>query len=308
MCYPKLSIHTAKEDVIMWTVEWTAISARIAGLIEAASVYLTELRQRETGALDVSGDLLQNANGVFQQLQLFQTNHAAALPQEALTCLRTFLHRYSGGFTQPAGGPPKVQSVVTLLASFRAEFAYLVSDTEAVARSRVARAFTHLQRSIVADDGIRATWKRAFQNTKTGETACEKLGATHLLLHGVWAFKANAQGGRTDLVLGSPLMVDDRVRAAADALVLTEWKVARDEKELDEKAREAYDQAHIYSSGILAGFELSSRRYLVIVSSDRLPMPDSRQDGTVMYEYVNVPVAPDVPSKQSRRKHTIDAS
>jgi hypothetical protein len=291
----------------MWTVEWTAISARIAGLIEAGGVFLTPAKYREAGPLEVSEDLLKNADSVVALLRVFQKNHSAVLPEAALACLEQISARYQI-FAGASGGLPRVQSVVSLLASFRAEFTYLISDTEAVAQSRVARAFTHLQRSIVADEGIRATWNKAFKNTKTAETACEKLGATHLLLHGVWAFKANAQGGRTDLVLGSPLTVDDRVRAAADALVLTEWKVARDEKERDEKAREAYNQAQIYSSGILAGFELSSRRYLVLVSSDRLPMPDSHQDGTVTYEYVNVPVAPDVPSKESRRKPTTDDS
>jgi hypothetical protein len=186
----------------MWVVEWTALSAQIIGLVEAAGVYLTELSPRDSDQYDVSGDLLQNAHHVFERLQRFQNNHAAALPQEALRCLHSFLWRYSGSFTQPAGGPPRGQAVVTLLASFRAEFTYLVSDTEAVARSRVVRTFTHLQRSIVADDGVRATWDGAFhrKGTKnsTAETACEKLGATHLLLHGVWAFKADATGGRTD--------------------------------------------------------------------------------------------------------------
>jgi hypothetical protein len=207
----------------MWTVEWNALSARIAGLIEAGGVYLTELTNRDLGQYDVCEDLLRNANGVFERLQRFITNHEDALPQAAFVCLTSFLHRYNGSFTgarftQPVGGPPRVQSVVTLLASFRAEFTYLVSDTEAVARSRVARAFAHLQRSIVADEGIRATWDNAFQNTRTGETACEQLGATHLLLHGVWAFKADAIGGRTDLVLGEPYLSVTRC-----ARLLTPW-------------------------------------------------------------------------------------
>ena len=297
----------------MWTVEWNALSARIAGLIEAGGVYLTELTNRDFGQYDVCEDLLRNANGVFERLQRFITNHKDALPQAASVCLSSFLYRYSGSFTQPVGGPPRVQSVVTLLASFRAEFTYLVSDTEAVARSRVARAFAHLQRSIVADEGIRATWDNAFKNTRTGETACEQLGATHLLLHGVWAFKADATGARTDLVLGEPLLVGNEVRAAADALVLTEWKVVRGktaseiETDLQRKAQQAHDQARVYTQETLAGFELASRRYLVMVSHGRLDMPDAHQDGPVVYEYVNVPVAPALPSKYSRRTRTTNA-
>jgi hypothetical protein len=219
----------------MWTVEWTALSARIASLIEAGSLQLTTVTPQTTGCYNVSKDLLQNAHGVVKQLKLFHRNHAEALPEAARDCLKQILDRYRPFFEEEGrDNLPLVQAAVTLLASFRAEFTYLVSDTEAIARSRVAHAFAHLQRSIVADDSVRDRWNKVFCQ---GETACEKLGATHFLLHGVWAFKANAEGGRTDLVLGNPLMVDDGVRAAADALVLTEWKVVRDKKELDKKAR-----------------------------------------------------------------------
>jgi len=293
----------------MWTVEWAALSARIAGLIEAGGVYLTETI-REPGQFDVSGDILQNARGVVERLQLLQANHAKTLPEAASGCLNQFLWRYGGSFAEPGGGPPRVQSVVTLLASFRAEFTYFVSDTEAVARSRVARAFAHLQRSIVADEGIRATWNKAFDKKATdgkslAETACEQLGATHLLLHGIWAFKASGAQAQTDLVLGCLLDVDNDARPAADALVLTEWKVVRTESETASKAQEAYDQAQQYEGGLLAGFELASRRYLVLVSRNWLTnMPATRLDANVVYEHINVAVAPDPPSEYSRRPRT----
>jgi len=172
-----------------------------------------------------------------------------------------------------------------------------VNDAEAVGRSLVARAFAHLQRSIVADSVVQDRWKKAFDE---GETACEKLGAVQFLLHGVWAFKASATGERTDLVFGEPLVVENEVRTAADTLVLTEWKVVKDQRELTLKANQALEQARRYSGGILAGFELSSRRYLVIVSSDLLPMPALKQEGGVIYEYVNLAVSPSVPSKASK--------
>ena len=72
----------------MWTVEWNALSARIAGLIEAGGVYLTELTNRDFGQYDVCEDLLRNANGVFERLQRFITNHKDALPVRS-TSMRT---------------------------------------------------------------------------------------------------------------------------------------------------------------------------------------------------------------------------
>jgi hypothetical protein len=161
----------------------------------------------------------------------------------------------------------------------------------------VERAFIHLQRSIIADRTVHATWHSAFED---GETACEKLGAAHLLLHGIWGFKANAEGERTDLILGQRLQIDSQVERASDALVLTEWKVVRDANELVGKAQEAFDQARRYSEGSLAGFELASRRYLVIVSTPRLEMPSDRTQDLVTYQHINVAVGPATPSVESR--------
>ena len=129
-----------------------------------------------------------------------------------------------------------------------------------------------------------------------GESACDKLGAAHLLLHGIWAFKASAEGERTDLVLGGKLSVDDGVRGSADALVLTEWKMIRDAKELSSKAEQGLQQAKRYSSGILAGFELSSRRFIMLVSKEFVTLPSPTEDKQVIYEYINVAVNPSTPS------------
>jgi hypothetical protein len=97
--------------------------------------------------------------------------------------------------------------------------------------------------------------------------------------------------------------VDNEARPAADALVLTEWKVVRGETERESKAEQAYEQARLYASGSLAGFELSSRRYLVLVS-DKWPRRyrrPPRSDGNVVYEHIYVEVSPAQPSTQSRQ-------
>jgi hypothetical protein len=103
-------------------------------------------------------------------------------------------------------------SAVASLLSFQAEFEYLISDNESVTKSLVLRAFTHLQSSIAADPRTRESWVHAFD---TDEPACERLGASHLLLHGVWSFKASTQHARTDLVLGEPFRDWDEPRRAA---------------------------------------------------------------------------------------------
>src|SRR5258707_13086277 len=69
----------------------------------------------------------------------------------------------------------------------KGNLSFILSDTQEVLRSRADRAFEHLQRMIVADSDYKAKWQAAFDR---GEEACEQLGAVHLLLHGIWAFKA----------------------------------------------------------------------------------------------------------------------
>ena len=133
-----------------------------------------------------------------------------------------------------------------------------------------------------------------------GEVACEALGACHLLAHGIWAFKTSAAGERTDLVLGAELAVSDEVRRASQGLVLTDWKCVRSESELQRKCREAVEQARRYREGILAGFEVGSPRYLVMVSPDHLSMPSPQAEGDVMYEFRNIAVDPSSPSRGAR--------
>jgi hypothetical protein len=172
-----------------------------------------------------------------------------------------------------------------------------LSDIQEIARKITERAFVHLQRSIIADASIKQRWNEAF---KSGETACEKLGAAHLLLHGIWAFKAHAKGERTDLILGEPLRDISQVESTAEALVLTEWKVVRSDSELETKAEEAYIQAKLYGAGSLAGFELAGYRYLVLVSEDRLrSVPPDRPEKEVIYCHINIPVNPKPPSKST---------
>jgi hypothetical protein len=66
------------------------------------------------------------------------------------------------------------------------------------------------------------------------------------------------------------------------------------------KADEALRQAKIYSAEPLAGFEVASTRYLVLVSTKRLQLPVPVVHNAVAYEYRNVAVDPDSPSFDAR--------
>lgn len=287
------TIDTNRGWFSMWSSKWKAISARILSLLDAGTFLFKTTENDNCG---VTGLLLRNVNEIVSGLR--ELRDSSALPDMINRSLNRFLDDYDSRFgsnvqIRPTGFPA-IAGALPLLASFRAEFEYLLSDTEIIARSLTVRAFTHLQRSIVADEVIQKRWREAFD---AGELACEGLGACHFLSHGIWAFKTSATGERTDLVLGTPLQVDDDIRRAADALILTEWKLVRSAGELSRKADEAYQQAKRYSEGILAGFELASRRYLVLVSSDQLAMPSPRQEAEAIYEYRNVAVCPSTPSR-----------
>lgn len=131
------------------------------------------------------------------------------------------------------------------------------------------------------------------------------LGGCHLLSRGIWAFKTSAEGERTDLVLGGELDIESKeVQRSSIGLILTEWKVVRKDGELQEKIKQAYEQAKLYRSGILAGFEVASPRYLVMVSLDHLEIPPPREDNGVLYEHLNIAVAPSSPSRIARKLAT----
>jgi hypothetical protein len=286
----------------VWVTEWRAISARIAALVDAGAFFFRTKDSDDYGSADI---LIKSAGATVSSIGRFLRLHGPQLPEGPGVCLQAFLkdceQRFgwtdaSNAFSIPIGFSGAT-AVLTSLASFRAEFEYLIADTEAVACSLTVRAFTHLQRSIVADDLVKVRWKRAFD---LGEPACESLGACHLLAHGIWAFKTSARGERTDLVLGEPLDITDDVRRASQGLVLTEWKQVRTDDEVGNKVEQAYEQAKRYVAGIVAGLEVASRRYLVIVSEDHLDVPSPRREGQVTYEYRNIAVDPSTPSQGAR--------
>jgi hypothetical protein len=180
------------------------------------------------------------------------------------------------------------------LGAFETELSYVFADMQQAIRSRSELAFAHLQRSIVVDGVFGEKWQAAFA---TGETACEALGAVHLLSHGIWAFKVSAKGERTDLVYQEPIVEFAHQASYADGLVLTEWKKVSAHGEADGKFEEARNQAHRYGRGVIAGNELTSYRYAVVVSDEHLHVPEDITRDGVIYRHINIAVKPKPPSK-----------
>lgn len=281
-----------------WRSEWDAISNQIKGLIDAGTYFFGTIHQpKDQDEIVIKCFLEPHAERVFIDIQRYLESYASSLSDASAECLKLFVVNFKRFYPGvPRKGIKGVQIALTSLASFRSEFSYHLSDMQAVSRRITERAFVHLQRSIVADKDIQRKWEDAF---KSGETECEKLGAVHLLSHGIWAFKASEAGERTDLVLGEPLTDISEAESVADALVLTEWKVIRKAKELEQQANKAYKQAKRYSCGVLAGFELANYRYLVIVSEKNIydMPPVINDDNSITYKHINVAVKPTTPSQ-----------
>lgn len=138
-------------------------------------------------------------------------------------------------------------------------------------------------------------WAHAFES---GEVECEKLGAVHLLGHGIWAFKISGAGGRTDLVYQEPLEDFANIERSSEGLVLTEWKLQGPGQSAAGCFERARTQAKSYASGVLAGTELTRFRYAIVVSDQDVETPVDFLDGGITYRHINVAVHPRVPSRK----------
>jgi hypothetical protein len=202
--------------------------------------------------------------------------------------------------TNPASDQRVARAALVALAALEAEISFLLASGQEQIRARSERAFLLLQRILAVDPEIRAKWRNALE--AGGEVQCERLGAVHLLSQGIFAFKVNAEGARTDLVFNE-LPSESLLAKAVDGLVLTEWKVATDANAV-RKRDEALAQAEQYRAGILAGAELTAFRYLVLVSLTQLVNipPDTTTQNGITYRCVNIAVEPDSPSEAARKK------
>ncbi len=174
---------------------------------------------------------------------------------------------------------------------------YFLSDKDSRMADRVDIAFHHLRAIIACDGDVKEKWAAAF---KEGEVDCEKLGALHLLHHGVFPFKIDGNGARTDLAFGSSILADDF--QGPGPLVLTEWKRVGDEADSVKKRNEAIKQCQIYAKRSLLATELKSIRYIVLVSNGSLSKQilADQVESDHTYRIININVNPQSPSKEAR--------
>ena len=184
---------------------------------------------------------------------------------------------------------------IAAIATVRSEFEYLIHDSEIEGRNRTEVAFEHLRRMIAVDSEAREKWKSAYAQN---EPACERLGAVHLLSHGIFAFKVSSIDSAADLAFNEPLYDRSQIiRRSARAIVLKEWKLVRDTKTTNKKAPEARRQTLEYARGVLGDAELKGPRYIVLVSKQQLaPVADVEADG-VRFRHINYCCGPANPIK-----------
>lgn len=278
----------------MMSQRWRAISARIEGLAQA--VQLAPPRD----SWSVLKRFGAPARDVLAEIQRFAADFAASLPAGAHALIKEFNDKHENLFAADGGSEPGERAVacIALLVALRSEVAFVMSDHQEAIRSLTERAFQHLRRVLAANASEREVWRKAF--TEGGETACERLGAAHLLWHGIYAFKADGERGRTDLVFGEPVRVEE-IATAIEGLVLTEWKVATPDTAAD-KWLEARLQSEDYGIGVLAGVELAGFRYAVVVSEAALDVPADVAANGVVYRHINVAIAPATPSQHARKQ------
>lgn len=280
----------------MLKTEWDALSKRIVGIVEA-STFLFQCRESdEAFSTNVLIETCKETAAAVKSLSIY----GDSLSTRAVDALHRFDKWWDETVKLNSSGFQGVMAYTTVLASFRSEFDHLFADYESIIRSKVALAFLHLQRSLVVDEVLREKWNDAFKNP--GELACEQLGAVHLLSHGIYAFKTDGAGERTDLILGDRLVVNDDIIAGTSGLVLTEWKRIRDNDAPNAQRILAKNQASRYSEGLLAGFELCSERYLVLVGQKEFAVEPYERDGAILYKSIPIVLNRDVPSKAAHRK------
>lgn len=279
-----------------WRAEWTAIQGRIAAMQRAFEA----LRDNDDYYGLSNSMIIPQARTLLEDdLPKFCMRYRGDLPLSVPVAVE----RYRGllspvGKGAGGGGHPGMRAAVAVLSGMEGEVSHLLADVDVQIRSVVTRAFVHLQRLLQVDADYRAKWAAAF---RTREEACEALGGVHLLWHGIWGFKVNAAGERTDLVLGTTVgnAATSQVAESGSRLVLTEWKRLRSctETAVRRAAAQAIRQASLYASGALGAVELRSVRYVVLVSKDRVALPSDIESDGVVYKHVNIAVAPSSPSK-----------
>ncbi|WP_299771209.1 hypothetical protein [uncultured Tateyamaria sp.] len=277
--------------MISYYTEWAALSARILGLSKTANTFAQNFQRGSQQSESVAESLNTQCRGILTEVRKFNHRHRANLPGAACEAIDRFVCDSDQLISSTSTSGQLVLAALLQLVAFETEMTFCLSDKSERIRTNSELAFSHLQRLIVADRDYMAKWIDAH---KDHETACEKLGAVHLLWHGIWAFKTNAEGGRTDLVFEEPMDLNDHQSALG--IVLTEWKRATLNLSIERAFEQAKKQADKYSTGTLAGVELASHRYLVVVAKEGENPKSDFEEGGVIYRHILIQTHPKTPS------------
>lgn len=274
--------------------EWKAIGARIRSLINTTNALAQLLSINSGDSYNSKGSINDQASDIFTEIKIYFEEHKGSFPETIKEVFSKFIKEKENLFSKSEKNLEFLKARITLLATLEGQVTFLISGKQEGIRRQTELAFTHLQRSIMADNTIKEKWENAFSK---GETSCEDLGSLHLLQHGIWAFKANAAGGRTDLIIGEPLSNLNEVERTAYGLILTEWKIAKTKPGVEQSFCKAKKQAMKYTEGVLAGIELKNYCYLVVVTDQTFKTPNDIQEEDCCYRHIVVNIKPKVPSK-----------
>ena len=276
---------------------WRSLAARIRSVTNAGQLYAQFQISHNIDTYNSIGALGEQCQRILSAIEGFARSYTQILPPEASAALKMFLEGHPAKVIKDINAMREGRAALIFLAAIESEISYLLADQQEYVRARSERAFLHLRRLLAVDADARSKWRNAFDQR---ETECEKLGAVHLLWHGILGFKVHATGAQTDLIFGEPIEPPFEQRGI-EGLVLTEWKLAKDPKTAKECFNEARIQAELYKQGPLAGNELTAYRYLVVVSLQDLEgVPHDRNESGVIYRHINIAIEPRSPSKQAR--------
>jgi hypothetical protein len=185
---------------LSYAEHWAALATQIKDLLRVGELYGLFQGHRDADSYGAEKFLREQCVALVQSLEQFRRDLVDSLPSTAVARIDRFL-----GTTLVQAvknnATDSVRGVLVGLAAFEAEITFLLAGRQEQIRARSERALLHLQRILAVDPDVSAKWKKAFNK---GEVACERLGSVHLLSHGIYAFKVDAIGARTDLVYNEP--------------------------------------------------------------------------------------------------------
>lgn len=270
-----------------WINHWKTIGKRIDGISALSTPYFEAASASGSDYYGIGSNyVIVSAREIAEEIIKLKVYE---LPSEILNAISRFERIFKKDFSGLSG----TGAAIIALGIIKSEIDFFITDHEIATKERAELAFKHLQRSIVVDKTIRKKWTDAY---KVSEPELEKLGSIHLLYHNLWGFKVHGEGERTDLVLSEPIHTN-QVTSSGSTLLLTEWKKAQSESDIERKTKEALSQTKRYKAGVLGASELKKTVYLIIVTLSKVDFETTYTENGIDYRRLVLAVNPPSPSK-----------